>query len=226
MLERWQARRRSSMREPAVHRMPSNWRRRPIFALIGLRRPHAEHTLAEGQLLRRYAGGARTAVEIGVAEGGSAFEIRQALDPEGTLYLIDPYPLGRFFGRSAAKLVARRLVNRVNRGRVCWIGEFSHDAVRRWEAEIDFLLIDGDHAYDAVKRDWEDWTPHVRPGGLVALHDASLDASWTSPDDGPVRLAEHLLQDTGWEELARVDSTVILRKRGSAGRGDDGGVTP
>jgi predicted O-methyltransferase YrrM len=36
---------------------------------------------------------------------------------------------------------------------------------------VDFLFIDGDHTYDGVARDFELYTPLVRPGGLVALHD-------------------------------------------------------
>lgn len=36
---------------------------------------------------------------------------------------------------------------------------------------IDFLFIDGDHTYAGVKADFEMYSPLVRLGGLVALHD-------------------------------------------------------
>ncbi|MGH7992284.1 MAG: class I SAM-dependent methyltransferase [Limisphaerales bacterium] len=36
---------------------------------------------------------------------------------------------------------------------------------------IDFLFIDGDHTYEGVKADFEMYSPLVRKGGLVALHD-------------------------------------------------------
>jgi len=36
---------------------------------------------------------------------------------------------------------------------------------------IDFLFIDGDHSTLGVLQDIEDYTPLVRPGGIVALHD-------------------------------------------------------
>lgn len=39
--------------------------------------------------------------------------------------------------------------------------------------KIDFLLIDGDHSYEGVKRDWEMYSPLVRSGGLVAFHDVA-----------------------------------------------------
>ena len=37
--------------------------------------------------------------------------------------------------------------------------------------EVDFLMIDGDHSYDGVRRDFELYGPLVRDGGLVAFHD-------------------------------------------------------
>jgi predicted O-methyltransferase YrrM len=37
--------------------------------------------------------------------------------------------------------------------------------------EVDFLMIDADHSYDGVRRDFELYSPLVRNGGLVALHD-------------------------------------------------------
>jgi predicted O-methyltransferase YrrM len=36
---------------------------------------------------------------------------------------------------------------------------------------FDFIFIDGNHMYDAVKRDFELYTPLVRKGGIIALHD-------------------------------------------------------
>ncbi|MCH7592347.1 MAG: class I SAM-dependent methyltransferase, partial [Planctomycetes bacterium] len=36
---------------------------------------------------------------------------------------------------------------------------------------IRMLLIDADHSYDGVRSDWERWSPHVAPGGLVVFHD-------------------------------------------------------
>lgn len=40
--------------------------------------------------------------------------------------------------------------------------------------KIDFLFLDGDHLYNAVKRDFELYSPLVRQGGVVAFHDARI----------------------------------------------------
>jgi predicted O-methyltransferase YrrM len=49
----------------------------------------------------------------------------------------------------------------------------SDEAVELYEdGSIDFLLIDGDHSYEAVKRDIINWLPKMRSGGLIAGDDA------------------------------------------------------
>ena len=35
----------------------------------------------------------------------------------------------------------------------------------------DFLFIDGDHTYESVRQDWDNYSPMVREGGFIALHD-------------------------------------------------------
>jgi len=36
---------------------------------------------------------------------------------------------------------------------------------------VDFMFIDGDHSYDGVKADFYNFSPLVKPGGYIALHD-------------------------------------------------------
>lgn len=38
-------------------------------------------------------------------------------------------------------------------------------------AKIDFLFIDGDHSYEGVKADFENYYPLVREGGIIGFHD-------------------------------------------------------
>lgn len=37
--------------------------------------------------------------------------------------------------------------------------------------QIDFLFIDGDHSVAGATGDFENWLPHVKKGGIVAVHD-------------------------------------------------------
>ena len=37
--------------------------------------------------------------------------------------------------------------------------------------KLDFLFIDGDHRYEAIKSDYEMYSPLVREGGVIGFHD-------------------------------------------------------
>ena len=48
-----------------------------------------------------------------------------------------------------------------------------------WSIQLALLFIDGGHGSEPAHRDFELWTPHVAPGGLLAIHDVFPD-----PADG------------------------------------------
>lgn len=48
----------------------------------------------------------------------------------------------------------------------------SEEVVDRFEDNsIDFIYIDGDHRYEAAKRDLNNYVPKVKPGGIISGHD-------------------------------------------------------
>jgi hypothetical protein len=190
----------------------------PFFSWAGLRPILAQHTSAEHETLQRHARQRLQVVEIGVAEGASAIALRDGMDPKGNLYLIDPYHLSRVKPVNFLRRAAQRAVSTRGYPRILWIEQFSHQVAENWNQPIDFLLIDGDHAENAVRQDWDDWHPHVVDGGIVAFHDARLFPSgWTSPVYGPVKFVNCLFRESsqaGWQIIDEVDSLVFLRKSG------------
>jgi predicted O-methyltransferase YrrM len=44
-----------------------------------------------------------------------------------------------------------------------------------WHTPLGLLFIDGGHALDVVLADYEGWSPHVAPGGLLVFHDVFED---------------------------------------------------
>ena len=39
------------------------------------------------------------------------------------------------------------------------------------DASLDFVFLDADHSYEAVKKDIATWLPKIKPGGLMSGHD-------------------------------------------------------
>jgi predicted O-methyltransferase YrrM len=201
------------MSAPA-HQQDFGWRSSTVAGALRLRPAVAQITEAEGMLIERCSAGARRVVQIGVAEGGSAWHARRAMDPEGTLHLIDTYP--KVLGLNLSSIIARRLVESVPGASVEWIRARSDEAVLSWTQPIDFLFIDGDHSYDAVRTDWEDWHGHVQPDGLVAFHDALLDASWMDESFGSARFVAELIESASdWTLVDRADSIAVFGRAGT-----------
>lgn len=190
--------------------------RHPLFMWLGFRPMFAQHTRAENEALERWARERRRIVEIGVAEGASAFSLRSVMSSDGTLHLIDPFHLSRLGWINSQRRAARRAVGRSRNGEVVWIEKFSEEAARDWKGPIDFLFIDGDHDEKAVLQDWKTWHGSVVPGGCVAFHDARVFAGgWTTREYGPVRVVDSLFREEkphGWEIVEETDSLVIVRR--------------
>ena len=81
---------------------------------------------------------------------------------------------------------------------------------RHWTIPLSLLFIDGGHGAEPAHRDYETWSRHVEPGGLLAIHDVFPD-----PADGgrpPYEIYCRALAEGGFVEERAVGSLRILRK--------------
>lgn len=78
---------------------------------------------------------------------------------------------------------------------------------KHWPIKCNFLFIDGDHRYPAVKADLGIWIPKVKKSGLVAFHDYILPPY---PTQSRVQIAVD--EDmTDYEEIMFVDRLKVFR---------------
>ena len=81
-----------------------------------------------------------------------------------------------------------------------------------WTTPLAFLFIDGGHGVEPARADYAGWTPHVAPGGVLAIHDVFPD-----PADGGRPPYEEIylpaLRSGGFEEVSATGSLRILRRR-------------
>lgn len=128
----------------------------------------------------------RRVLEIGSALGGTAFLFARVASPDATLVLVD-----RTFGR--ARCAAIRRLARPGQRITCVRGDsqepstVAHVATCFGGALADFLFIDADHSYRGVSTDFQNYSPLVRSGGLIAFHDIVPDHrrrfGWQTPGD-------------------------------------------
>lgn len=83
---------------------------------------------------------------------------------------------------------------------------------RWWGTPLSLLFIDGGHGEQPARDDYEGWTPHVMPGGLLVIHDVFPD-----PADGgrpPYELIYLPALASGlFEEVEALGSMRVLRRR-------------
>lgn len=157
----------------------------------------------------------RVVLEIGTDRGGTLFLWTRVAAPDAVLVSLDIQKMVGRLGRFSPFALVRKSFER-DEQRVELIDDVDSQDVGTVERvrtvlggkPVDFLFLDGDHRYEAVRRDFELYEPLVRPGGVVAMHDIS---PRTTPDtDGTAAF---------WAELKRSHSTDEMIAGGAAGYG-------
>lgn len=143
-------------------------------------------------------------VELGSARGKSTCFIGMALEEnrKGKLYAIDPHEPTAWNDSDSVEtyeLLLQNLKRLRLQNRVQIVRERSEVAGPDWNVPIDVLFIDADHSYDAVKRDFAIYAPHVQSFGVTIFHDTlwSLESNTRPgrPDMGVPRFVEELRQE-------------------------------
>lgn len=159
------------------------------------------YLMTEREQLPRFFPKGAAGAEIGVAHGDYSAVILEAADP-GELHLIDPWshleegsdPLqaagflagldepGVVFGAPPPNLGgdedhARVVARFAGDPRVHLHRQYSYKAAPGFAAgSFDFVYLDGNHHYEFVLRDLQDFATRLKPGGLLFGHDFFEDA--------------------------------------------------
>ena len=86
----------------------------------------------------------------------------------------------------------------------------SEIAARAWRTPLALVFIDGGHAFETARTDYECWSPHIMSEGYLLIHDIFED-----PADGgqaPFEVYKIALGSGLFEELPRTKSLGVLRK--------------
>jgi predicted O-methyltransferase YrrM len=145
-----------------------------------------------------------TAVEIG-AYAGQSTELMCDSHKFGRVITIDPYidgydptdvPVTTYKLADVRKLFYSRVIKYSN---LLHLNLLSTEAAGLFQnASIDFLYIDGNHQYEAVKQDIELFLPKIRRGGLISGHDYTLFEGVKTAVDEMLGAPDRVFPDTSW----------------------------
>ena len=121
-------------------------------------------------------------MEIGVDHGGTFVRWAGIVDAKGLVIGIDRNP-------QTPEIVNSRFANRTPAFCKIIVGDTKDP--KTLEAakavlgarKVDFLFIDGDHSYEAVKSDYEIFSPLVRAEGIISFHDIAVPPTVVDPYD-------------------------------------------
>ena len=138
---------------------------------------------------------------LGHALGGSAILLASGIrenDLDARVYSVDI----RFEKGCNARMEKHGLLDYVQQCK----GGTNDWAVKLADKQFNFVFIDADHTYEAVKTDFGNWAPLIKEGGWVSFHDINQDFSHQAIEDTVAKV---------WPELKEfnIDRIRTFQKR-------------
>jgi predicted O-methyltransferase YrrM len=86
----------------------------------------------------------------------------------------------------------------------------SEVAARHWQTPLGMVFIDGGHSLEAALTDYRCWMPHLRRGGILAIHDLFADAH--AGGQAPYAVYRMALASGLFNNLGQVNTLGLLQR--------------
>jgi len=140
-------------------------------------------------------------VEIGRCEGGSTILMGAAKNPEDALISIDIDPVD---DDQCLEMIDHFGIENIQ----LRIGDSGRCDTSGVDG-VGLLLIDGDHSYNGIVRDFENWFPLVVPGGMILMHDVNRFGA----GQGPWKFYSECVHMEKIEPIEIKQTLALLRKK-------------
>lgn len=185
---------------------------------LGVEEANTQTSPKEREMLRSLAQNAKKVLEIGVFEGNTTKLMAEVMSSSGVIYGVDPFFSGRI-GFSYGLLITQqqiRKARKINKGiTINLVKDFSYNVASDQSlGDFDLIFIDGDHSFQGIKQDWNDWSSRVVQGGIMALHDTRVpDYDPSVANLGSFQYFEsHIKFDSRFKLIDQVDSLNVLKR--------------
>jgi predicted O-methyltransferase YrrM len=82
---------------------------------------------------------------------------------------------------------------------------------RSWATPLSLVFIDGGHAFETARTDYDCWAGHIVPGGYLLIHDI-----FENPEEGgqaPWEVYKLAVASGCFEELPRIKTLGVLKRK-------------
>lgn len=86
-----------------------------------------------------------------------------------------------------------------------------------WNSPLALVFIDGGHTDEHASADYEGWSPHVAPDGLLVIHDVFPEPEDEFTGQAPYRVYLRALEAGEFTEVSATDSLRVLRRTKAPG---------
>ena len=143
-------------------------------------------------------------INIGAGSGTSGLAFIED-ENIGQLYTVDLYRQVRPEGGLGNEMEAFKTSGYGDDKRYHQICGDSTTVGKEWtKGMVDMVFVDGDHSYEHCKSDIEAWLPHIKSGGIMALHDYEKDV-WP----GVARAVEETISQ--YKIIAKTSNFIAFR---------------
>ncbi len=84
-------------------------------------------------------------------------------------------------------------------------------AARAWATPLSLVFIDGGHAYETVRSDYECWAGHIVPGGFLLIHDIFKDPA--AGGQAPYQVYQLAAASGSFKQLPMTGTLGVLQRR-------------
>lgn len=150
-------------------------------------------------------------VEIGTLDGETACCLAQ--NTNAHCYSIDPL-IPDSMNPEVIGSESNILKNTEDLTNFTFIKDYSFNVATRWDKEVDLIFLDGDHNYEAVKKDFEDWFPFLSLEGHLVFHDSGANRGGPERWPGPSKLTDELIKYCkNLTYIETVESLTVFKKK-------------
>ncbi|MDO9354011.1 MAG: class I SAM-dependent methyltransferase, partial [Solirubrobacteraceae bacterium] len=124
---------------------------------------------------------AKTILELGVGEAFSTVSLLAAVkETDGVLWSIDK----RIFVPGIERIQRTSFID-IQRWHFILSNDLEYS--KNWNLTVDILYVDTNHRYEQTLKELELYSPYVKKGGAILMHDTLLSGEW---DGAPARVKD------------------------------------